>query len=532
MVNEGDNNYKKITRRGFLASSAAVATGTFFIKGSSAKDGEQLLMSMKTGTGTQYDWDALKQRIEGQVVTSSMPAYSTVRPAMVWNELKPDRTPDVIVTVKNEKDVMEAINFARANKMKVAVHAGGHTWAGLALRNGGMCIDISQLNAAKIDKANKTASIQPVISNRDCAQMLTEQGLAFPTGHCSTVKVSGYLLNGGMSWNLAKWGPGCMSVNAIEFVTADGKLITASEKEHPDLFWAARGAGPGMFAVAVRYHLKLYDLPKIYGSGYCFKYTDMEEVAREVGKAAKTFPDFLELTMFIIAAKNGQMKTEHNEDKGWIFKVSAVAFGDTDKDALAALDLLDKLPVMKKSIQTDAKDELSFKALFDGADVAWPSGLRSKVENLSYNVPPEEVLASVRDLWLETPSWRSAFTLVVSTGKKNFLHSNPDVALSMDGCSYGGMWIMWKDASEDTANIEWNKKAAAALQKVEHGRYIGETDYVDDNSRVKASYDPHKWRRMEEIRAKYDPEGVFQGFLGGIPSSVPVNNGCPTPDNE
>ncbi|HEY9717199.1 MAG TPA: FAD-dependent oxidoreductase, partial [Trichormus sp.] len=244
-------------------------------------------MSTKTGTAKACDWDALKQRIEGQVVVPSMPSFNDVRLSMVWNELKTDRTPDVIVTVKNEKDVIEAVNFARENELKIAVHAGGHTWPGLSLRNGGMCIDIQHLNEAKIDKASMTASIQPVISNRDCAQMLSEQGLAFPTGHCSTVKVSGYLLNGGMSWNLAKWGPGCMSVNAIEFVTADGKLITASEKEHPDLFWAARGSGPGMFAVAVRYHLKVYPLPKMYGSAYYFKMSDMHDVAKEMGQLAK-----------------------------------------------------------------------------------------------------------------------------------------------------------------------------------------------------------------------------------------------------
>jgi FAD/FMN-containing dehydrogenase len=522
MEKEKGPDYKKITRRGFLAKSAAVATGTFWIKGAAsiAKDGDHLFMSTKTGTGKACDWDALKQKIEGQVVVPSMPSYNDVRLSMVWNELKTDRTPDVIVTVKNEKDVIEAVNFARENKLKIAVHAGGHTWPGLSLRNGGMCIDIQHLNEAKIDKANMTASIQPVISNRDCAQMLSDQGLAFPTGHCSTVKVSGYLLNGGMSWNLAKWGPGCMSVNAIEFVTADGKLITASEKEHSDLFWAARGAGPGMFAVAVRYHLKVYPLPKMYGSAYYFKMSDMHDVAKELGKLAKDLPNFVELTMFILAAKNGQLTEEYTADKGWIFKVTAVAFGDTDKESLAALEQLDSSPATKRALKREAKEPVTFKQLFDGADVAWPSGLRSKVENLAYDRAPEEVLDTIHKDWMDTPSWRSAVTLVISTGKKNFLHSDPNVALSMDGSSYGGLWVMWKDASDDAANLAWTKTAIANLRKVCTKGYIGEIEYVDDNSQVKAAYDPHKWKKLEEIRAKYDAEGLFQGWLGGIPPSA------------
>lgn len=204
------------------------------------------------------NWEALRKRIKGSLVTPSDQAFESVKVAMVWNEIKPDRTPDVIVTVKNDDDVVEAINFARENKLKVVVHGGGHTWCGLAVRNGGMTIDLSQLSELTVEKANNTASIQPVISNRELARRLGEYDLAFPIGHCPTVKASGYLLNGGMSWNMSQWGPACLSVLAVELVTASGKKVRASATEYPDLFWAARGAGPGMFAVATRFHLQCY----------------------------------------------------------------------------------------------------------------------------------------------------------------------------------------------------------------------------------------------------------------------------------
>jgi hypothetical protein len=258
----------------------------------------------------------------------------------------------------------------------------------------------------------------------------------------------------------------------------------------------------------------------MYGSAYYFKMSDMHDVAKEMGQLAKDLPNFVEMTMFILAAKNGQLTEEYTEDKGWIFKVTAVAFGDTDKESLDALEKMDSSPAIKRALKREAKGPVTFKALFDGADVAWPSGLRSKVENLSFNVPPEEVLDVIHKDWMDTPSWRSAVTLVISTGKKNFLHSSPDVALSMDGCSYGGYWVMWKDASDDAANLAWTKTAIANLHKVCTKPYIGEVEYVDDNSLVKAAYDPNKWTKLQEIRAKYDPEGVFQGWLGGIPPSA------------
>ena len=104
--------------------------------------------------------------------------------------------------------------------------------------------------------------VQPIISNRDIQRVLNAKGLAYPSGHCPQVKLSGYLLGGGMSWNQGVWGYGNESLEAVELVTAEGKLITASESDNADYFWAARGAGYGFFGVATRYHLKLYPLPK------------------------------------------------------------------------------------------------------------------------------------------------------------------------------------------------------------------------------------------------------------------------------
>ena len=145
--------------------------------------------------------------------------------------------------------------------------------------------------------------IQPVISNRELARRLGEHGLAFPIGHCPTVKAGGYLLNGGMSWNMGHWGPACLSVEAVEFVTADGKLIKASATEHQDLFWAARGCGPGMFAVATRFHLKCYPLPRaIAASNYYFSLNDLREAVDEVVALGRKMPDKVELSIFLIKA--------------------------------------------------------------------------------------------------------------------------------------------------------------------------------------------------------------------------------------
>src|SRR5262249_28665967 len=141
------------------------------------------------------------------------------------------------------------------------------------------------------------------ISNRELLRYLEPYGLAYPSGHCPTVKVSGYLLSGGMSWNHGVWGPGCGSVEAIEMVTADGQLVRASRTEDEDLFWAARGAGPAQFAVAVRYHLNLYPRPKaICTTAYCYRVADAIEVARWLGPLADRLTPNVELSLFMVTA--------------------------------------------------------------------------------------------------------------------------------------------------------------------------------------------------------------------------------------
>ncbi len=134
--------------------------------------------------------------------------------------------------VNNEQDVAAIVKYARANKLKVSVRGGGHNWYALSNRDGGILIDLSNLNKViSIDANARKAVVQPVISNREMQAALKPYDLAFPTGHCPQVKLSGYLLSGGMSWNQGGWGPGVGSVEAIDLVTANGECVTASEKK-------------------------------------------------------------------------------------------------------------------------------------------------------------------------------------------------------------------------------------------------------------------------------------------------------------
>jgi len=506
------DSWDQPTRRSFLTSTAG-AVGSLIVGGA-------VLPTVAAAANAKviradFNWGALQSRIQGEVVAANAPEFAEARSALVWNKIKPDRSPDAIVRVKTENDCIAAVTFARENGLKVVVRGGGHTWCGLAVRNGGITIDLSALNESTIDEQKQTAVIQPVISNRELARRLGEQGLAFPIGHCPTVKAGGYLLNGGMSWNMGHWGPACLSVEAVEFVTSDGRLIKASATEHQDLYWAARGCGPGMFAIAVRFHLKCYPLPKaIAASNYCFSLNDLRAVVDEVVAAGRRMPDNVELSIFLKKAPP-ELAAECADNNGKLCMIAAVAFGMTGEESRAALAPLEEIGVLNKALARSFNQPSGFDELAIASGETWPENHRNLCENQCSKARPSDILMALRDKIIEAPSDKSVIVFCQSTGTRNLLEPHPEVALSMDATSYGGSWAIWEHEADDAANRKWQDEVVAIMKPFTSQHYIGETDIVQDPARVQESYTAEKWQRLEAIRAKYDPQGVFFGFLGG-----------------
>src|SRR5215831_11439406 len=187
--------------------------------------------------------------ITGNVFWRDDPGYEQARLDAVWNFRKPDRHPEVIVQAVSESDVVAAVKLAIERGLRVKARSGGHSWSASSVRDGAMLIDLSRLAEIGFDPDTGIASVQPGGRGRELNAKLAEHGLFFPTGHCPTVGVGGYLLQGGWGWNSRAIGPACLSVEAVDVVTAKGELIRADATQNSDYLWAARGSGPGFFGV-------------------------------------------------------------------------------------------------------------------------------------------------------------------------------------------------------------------------------------------------------------------------------------------
>lgn len=492
------------SRRRFVTSTVAIAGGLILGQTGRAESLEEALMNI----------EALKKACKGPVFTQGDSDFSEQVHANLWNRLMPDRSPQVIVRASDEHDVVTAVCFARENKLKVVVRGGGHNWSQPTLRNGGLLLDLTDLNKViSIDVEARKAVLQPIISNRDVQKNLNPKGLAYPSGHCPQVKLSGYLLGGGMAWNQGVWGAGTESVEAIELVTAQGELITASETENSDYFWAARGSGSGFFGVVTKYHLKLYPLPKaIHGSTYYYAMEDAEAVGHWLGEIASKISPSVELSLFLLEAP-AELKERAAAHGGKVCMVTASAFEDTPEAAKAVLKPLEDCPI--KSLSSSFATPLVFEQLFDASGALWPEGMRSRVEATFSNTSPGELVRAIADHMEKTPSPTTVLLFTIFTGP-NVPAPHRNMAYSMSSKVYGGPWTMWQDEADDRSNSDWHRQCIEKLRPYNIGYYIGESDTVERPATAVQAFSPENWQRLADLRDKYDPDGVFFGYFDGL----------------
>jgi FAD/FMN-containing dehydrogenase len=455
------------------------------------------------------DVKALQSRIEGKVTVVTDAGYEDLRRSLIWNQLTPMRYPQVVVQVANEEDVVEAVRFARTQNMNIAVRGGGHSWVGFPLCNGSLLIDLGRLDRIAIDPQARTAAIQPAVTGQALNRQLASHGLAFPVGHCATVPMSGYLLNGGLGWNWNTWGPACFSVEAANVVLADGSLVVANQEQHANLLWAIRGAGPGFFGVVTQYFLKLYPMPRaITTSTYFYPLECIEAVGAWAAGIAGQLPREVELTIFCAQAPPAFVERCRSSN-GFICILAATGFFDTPDGAAATLSLLETCPVLSECLEKDVNQPATMDALLDMGGRFWPEHHRCLADTLWSNSPPEQQLAAVHHAFLQAPSPRSLALCAFSTGLEGRVAGRPDAAFSMTASTLLLSYAIWERPENDDVNADWQRATLASLDPFAVGHYVGESDIVADPRRAERSFAPANWQRLQALRRTYDPDGLF-----------------------
>ena len=217
-----------------------------------------------------------KSRLRGAVIARDDPDYDQAR--KLYNAMI-DKHPLLIARCADAADVIAAVNFGREGKLPIAVRGGGHNGPGLGSVDGGLVIDLSAMRGTRVDPARRTVRVGPGCVTGEVDHATHAFGQAVPFGIVSTTGVAGLTLGGGHGYLSRQYGLTVDNLLEADVVLADGRFVTASEQENPDLLWALRGGG-GNFGVVTSFLFRTHPAGMVYAGPIIFELADGAEVLR------------------------------------------------------------------------------------------------------------------------------------------------------------------------------------------------------------------------------------------------------------
>ena len=425
--------------------------------------------------------------------------YDAARRALAWNQRLPDRFPAAITLANDVHDVVRAVRTARAEGLRVTVRSGGHSWAANHVRDGGLVIDVSRLRDLRLDVRGRLAMAGPGCAGHALDAALRPHGLFFPAGHCRGVCIGGYLLQGGFGWHGRTLGLACESVAGLDVVTADGSLVHASERENADLYWAARGAGPGFFGVVVRFHLRLHARPRVIGAAYRSYPADaLPEVFRFLYGVGPHVSPKVELQAMMSRRVRGV--------RGPGVEIMAPVFADSLGDARAALEFLDAAPRSRQGVRSPFVP-LPLTWMYREVMRHYPSRHRYAVDNMWMSADVEAVLPHLHALVEALPPAPShALWLNWAPPQRT-----TDMAFSLEDAHYLALYGVWEHARDDARYASWAEDHMRAMAPLATGIQLADENLGHRPAPFVAQA---HLDRLDTIRAARDPQQLFHTWMG------------------
>jgi FAD/FMN-containing dehydrogenase len=428
--------------------------------------------------------------------------FEEARVDRVFNRRLTDRQPAAVVRPSTEAEVVAAVRLARERGWQVAVRSGGHSWAQWSVRDDALVIDLGALSDIAYDEETGIVSAEPAVKGgAELSPFLESRGRFFPGGHCPTVGIGGFLLQGGQGWNARGWGWAAEYVDAVDVVTAAGELVRASASSHADLYWAARGSGPGFPGVVTRFHLRTFPYPgHVAQTVHAYALDDFDEVMTWLHSTHQDVADTVEIVALT--------KTDATLAPTPVLLVTAVALVSSPAEASVALAPFRTSPALDRALLVlDAfpttLEEQRKRQLNDN-----PEGHRWAVDNAWLSGPASSVVPAMRRAYTTLPN-EKAFTIWFSMAP---LRTLPDMAFSLQSEIYLASYVVWESPADDSRCLSWLSEAMKDLEPVTVGQYLGDSDL--SRRQVKFMSD-EAWERFKSVRAAWDPDGLFVGYLAG-----------------
>ena len=427
------------------------------------------------------------------------PSYDEAR--TVFNAMI-NKKPAVIAQCGTPADVVAALQLAEGAGYEVAVRAGGHSVAGVSVNDGGLVVDVRPMKQIDVDPDARQVRVGAGVTWAEFDRTTQEYGLAVTGGRASTTGVAGFTLGGGSGWLERSLGLACDSLLSVDLVTADGRQVTASEDENPDLFWALHGGG-GNFGVATSFVFRLHPVGPIVTAGLMMWPADAgQDVARRFRDIAHDAPDELGSGLVFLTAPPEEFVPAHLRGTT-VVGVGALWAGAVEEGAEAVT------PFRQLSPEVDLVGPMpyaQFQCMIDD-----PPGLHNYWSADFHSEFGDDAL----DVFVKYGFERqSPFAQQILFPWGGAIARVPEDATPMTGRSVS--WVthpfaLWEDPADSARNIEWARSFRRDIARYTNGgvylNFIGD----EGADRVRAAFGEQKYRRLAAIKAEWDPGNVFRG---------------------
>jgi FAD/FMN-containing dehydrogenase len=453
--------------------------------------------AISLGSDTVADF---RQTLRGNVCLPQEAGYDEAR--TIWNAMI-DRHPGAVVRCRGAADIVAAVRFAREHGLLLAVRGGGHNIAGNAVCEGGLLIDLSLMRSVRVEPASRTARVEPGATLGDFDKEAQAFGLATPLGINSTTGVAGLTLGGGFGWLSRKFGLAADNLISADVVTAEGKLVRASETETSDLFWALRGGG-GNFGVVSSFEFRLHPVgPMVLSGLVVHPFARARELLSGYRQVASKAPD--ELTVWVVLRQAPPLPFLPAEVHGKEVLVFAVCYTGDEISGQRALEPLRALgqPIADViGMQPYAAWQTAFDPLLaPGAYNYWKShnflelsdGSIDALTGYAARLPTPECEIFIGQLGGGTS--RVAFDATA------YPHRNANFVMNVH--------TRWREPADERRSIEWARQLFAETAPHATGGVYVNFMPEDEIDRVSSAYGAN-YARLAALKAKYDPGNLFR----------------------
>jgi FAD/FMN-containing dehydrogenase len=440
------------------------------------------------------DLAAFARALRGRLVRPGDPSYE--EESQVWNSAL-QGAPLAIVRAADAGDVATAVGFACRNDIDIAVRSGGHSIAGHSTGDGVLVIDMRDFRGLHVDLAQGTVWAGAGLTAGEVTAALSEHGMAVPFGDTPTVGIAGLTLGGGIGWLARKHGLAIDHLQAVEIVTADGEVRTASATEHPDLFWALRGGG-GNFGIVTRFQYRMVPVGQVLGGAIFLPPT--RDVLRSLVPIAGSAPEELTTIGFLMPTPPVPFVPEERHGQPSLVLMFVYA-GDPAEGQKAIAPFLEvaepygiaampmpypgiyeftkeggeRGPSTTRSVFLDVLDDESIDAILEAVDRA-----------------PEAFMIQLRVF--------GGAMARVPVDATAFAHRTANAQVTVI--------TPFTDPARVDEAVAWNRGLYAALEPKSTGTYV---NFLEDEGedRIRAAYPDTTYRRLATVKRRYDPRNAF-----------------------